>query len=242
MFSFYAVTDTGKVRSNNEDSYFIPSDESMPMLCMVADGMGGYNCGEVASAMAVDCFVETFYSNYSMNDPASSLLTACDKANKAVYIAAKSDEQYKKMGTTLVSCMLMDESCMFLNVGDSRGYAYSSGGLRRITRDHSAVQEYVDEGIITAEEAKIHPQRNIITRAIGTEAYVEADVFSYDLSQGDIILLCSDGLTEMLDDVEIEKIISNGENIAGIGDELIARALENGGVDNVTAVLIKYEK
>ncbi|MBE5816609.1 MAG: Stp1/IreP family PP2C-type Ser/Thr phosphatase [Clostridiales bacterium] len=242
MFSFYAVTDTGRVRSNNEDSYFIPDDESMPMLCVVADGMGGYNCGEVASKMAVDCFVETFYSNYSINDPASSLYTACDRANKAVYIAAQSDEQYKKMGTTLVACMLLDEDCIFLNVGDSRGYVLSEGSLRRITRDHSAVQEFVDEGIITPQEAKKHPQRNIITRAIGTESSVEADTFSYSLSNGDIILLCSDGLTEMVDDVEIEKIIRGSDDISKAGDELMARALENGGVDNITAVLVKYEK
>lgn len=239
-----AASDTGRVRRENQDSYWVPPPDydrallaSKGYLCVVADGMGGHAQGQVASAMAVARLVEAYYQDGD-NDISHVLERAVYLANEAVYGAGKKIE-YKGMGTTLVAVVLKGKRAMIANVGDSRAYLYSQGSAQQITTDHSEVQELVAQGLLTSEQAEVYPYRNIITRAIGVFADTLPDLFEIELSPGDAILLCSDGLSNLVDEPELADAVMN-HSAMDAARKLVNLANARGGTDNVTAVVVKY--
>lgn len=240
-------THIGKVRPNNEDDFLLCE----PNLFAVADGMGGYNAGEVASRTALEVLKKEI-SN--MGAPPFSEVEAClheiiAKVNESVHSLSCSSEDYSGMGTTLTGVFLEDAEflnpmepirALFFNVGDSRGYIFRNASLKRITKDHSLIAEMLEQGKITGEEAFTHPKKNVITRSIGADAIVESDVFSALIYPGDVILLCSDGLTDMLTEEEVTAVLA--EKGAKGADELLEMALEHGGRDNITFIIIDFAK
>ena len=235
----YGITDCGLVRTMNQDCY-ASCELDHGILAVVCDGMGGAKSGNVASQMAVDRFVNAIQES-TMEEPAAVLNQALDEANDAVRRRSLEDANCAGMGTTLVAAYLQSDLHGYvLNVGDSRGYQIGASGIRQITRDHSLVAELVARGKITPEEARTHPNKNIITRAVGVRNRVSIDFFDMKLEKEDIILMCSDGLSNMIEDEEIEKIIREGrEDLPEIALELVERANRNGGKDNIAVVLIE---
>ncbi|MGD8418573.1 MAG: Stp1/IreP family PP2C-type Ser/Thr phosphatase [Pseudomonadales bacterium] len=232
-----ALSDTGKVRRNNEDAIAYDSDAAVAVL---ADGMGGLEAGEVASRLAVDTILELLRERESDSDTA--LTKAIASANQAVRQVSLS--RGVEMGTTVVTWLLTGQGqCLVGHVGDSRAYRYRSGVLRRLTRDHSMVQQMVDDGLLNEAEAETSPNRNVITRALGLVGNVEVDVRSWVNSPGDVYLLCSDGLTDMVSETEIGNILSHvnlePDELDTVAETLVARANEAGGHDNVTVLLIR---
>jgi len=233
-------TDTGKKRSVNEDSFFADRINDI-YLAVVCDGMGGAKGGNVASALAVKCFVETAndllrdFPNYQ-----DVLLTAVGKSNEAVFSAAQNDKNLEGMGTTMIACIFDGSEYYAANVGDSRLYIIDDKtySISQITKDHSLVQEMVESGIMTKEQAERSPNKNILTRVLGTDDVVEADFYKGKYESG-IMLLCSDGLYNYAAESDIAKYISQYDDIEHCAGELIAKANENGGGDNITAVIIK---
>jgi serine/threonine protein phosphatase PrpC len=228
-----SLTDVGRQRHTNEDSYF----ESPPLFA-VADGMGGAQAGEVASAMAVDEFKQSHNGDVT---PEQQLAEIAKTANRKIYEMAQSDSRHAGMGTTLTATMLDDEAVAVGHVGDSRLYLYRDGKLERMTRDHSLVEEFVRQGRLTPEQAEKHPQRSVITRALGPEGDVEVDTFTIQARDGDIFLICSDGLSGMVSDADMEQIVGAGDRLDGTAKALIGAANDNGGRDNITAVLFRVE-
>lgn len=246
------LTDIGRKRDHNEDSYGLFQETG---LYMVADGMGGHAAGELASRIAVDTvsgFVGassgrddiTFPFGYDrgMGRAANRLVNAVKLANGAVISRASGSPELKGMGTTVVAALVDEGQLYVAHVGDSRAYRFSGGSLSRITTDHSFVEEQVRLGMIAPDKARSHPMRNIITRALGVRQEVAIDVSEHVLAPGDMYLLCTDGLTGMVDDREIERVINAmGDDLQECVDILIAVANNNGGNDNITAVLIRAE-
>lgn len=237
-----AASDTGRVRRDNQDSYWVPPRdydpallESKGYLCVVADGMGGHAQGQVASAMAVARVVEAYYRDRD-NDILRVLERAVYLANDAVYVAGKKTE-YKGMGTTLVAVVLKGNRAMIANVGDSRAYLISQGSAQQITTDHSEVQELVAQGVLTPEQAEVYPHRNIITRAIGVFAEMLPDLFEIELNSGAAILLCSDGLSNPVDELALADAVTNYTPMDA-ARELVNLANARGGTDNITAVVV----
>jgi len=229
-------THTGRVRSNNEDSVLI----ERPALFAIADGMGGYNAGEVASKKALERLRELSGSFAGLSG--SSLEEAIHEAvadiNRVVYELAMSKKEYDGMGTTLTGVYFADSgSLYFFNVGDSRSYIIRRGKMVQVTHDHSLVGEMLQLGDITPEQAFNHPKKNMLTRGIGVDPEVEADVFVRKLEEGDILLLCSDGLTDMLKDSQIEEFLSVTD-LEKSADRMLAASLEEGGRDNITFIMI----
>ncbi|MBE7091567.1 MAG: Stp1/IreP family PP2C-type Ser/Thr phosphatase [Clostridiales bacterium] len=236
---YFGLSNKGKVRGNNEDFFHIPQNDDDIKMFIVADGMGGENAGEVASCLAVSSIALHIKENYNSIDDIPLLLRqALNSANKTVYETAKTDINYKKMGTTVVCAIIKDGLCYVANVGDSRCYIVNENNLQQISIDHSFVQEMVDKGLLSYDEAKNHPNKNLITRAIGVERFVLIDVFSKPFKKGDKLLLASDGLTGMVDYENISSIINNSETCEDAVKNLIDSANEAGGKDNITAVLI----
>jgi len=240
---FFSKTDCGKVRTNNEDNYYA-SEESFGLLMIVADGMGGHQAGEIASLQAVKTVTEHIKSNITEKAAPNKILdilrTAINKANEDVFTSASSDKKLNGMGTTIDICIIMGSTAYIAHVGDSRVYRISkSGKITQITRDHSLVQHLIENGTITEEEAKIHPQRNIITRALGTGSFVESDTYISKFEDGDNILLCSDGLTSMVADSIISEIIMSENSPEKAVNALIDAANNAGGNDNITAVIAR---
>ena len=234
----YAMTDIGKNRAVNEDSYYLPTGDEQ--FCAVADGMGGHNAGEVASARAV----ETFATNMRMAGvlDAFTIRRAIRRANEAVYNEACGDASKQGMGTTFTGLCLGRGMVYVAHVGDSRAYRIRDRKIEQITTDHSLVEEMVDAGLITREEARVHPRRNYITRALGTGWSVEIDVYPQVLRKGDVYLLCSDGLSGMLDEPELlEVTLSEGTWEERTG-RLVQLALDAGGPDNITAMYVTFEE
>ena len=236
----YAKTHTGRVRTNNEDCYFV--SEQGPKLYVVADGMGGHNAGEVASRVAVDA-VKNFIYNELKNEKSKEhieeiLLGSIRYANAEVYELAKSDEAMDGMGTTLTLLLIEDEMMYFAHVGDSRAYLLKNGTLEQITDDHSLVGELVRAGTITEEQARVHPQKNILTNAVGTGLTVKIDVLHRIIENG-IILLCTDGLTTHVSEEQIVEIMSREDSLETICSALIDKANNEGGQDNITVVAVK---
>lgn len=241
----YGASDVGCVRELNEDSFCICgfASEEVPGYCILADGMGGHNAGEVASQKAV-AFISkaltAILEDGAEKDVPRLINTAVKQANREIYEMAQENEAQNGMGTTAVVACLMESEAYIANVGDSRAYAYRSGELYQITKDHSIVEELVANGTITREEARTHPQKNLITRALGTDMETKADIFEYDYLPGDVLLLCSDGLSGMLIDKEIEYTIGTSESAKACVQKLISLAKENGGRDNITVICIKF--
>ncbi len=255
----YADSHIGLVRTNNEDSSRIIELPKKMNLLIVADGMGGHNKGEVASGMAVECIKKYFDKNKDLiedyleatdNEKAlgdrilQDMKEAINYANSEITKLSTTDE-YKMMGTTVVIAAIYRGFLYVANVGDSRWYILHGGknaSLEQITRDNSLVQQLVDLGEITHEEAETHPQRNIITRAVGIDSKVETDVYRVQVSMNDILMLCSDGLTSMVSDKEIEKILKDSTTIEAKTKKLICKALKNGGRDNITVICAEIDE
>lgn len=235
-----AGSDTGRLRSSNQDSYKIGELEG-GAWAVVCDGMGGHSGGNVASSIAVERIERDLKSNLKENMAVSSvknvLESAIASASADIFDRAAEQQELLGMGTTVVAAVCINGSCVIAHVGDSRCYLLSDGKLNLLTKDHSLVQELVDAGIITPETAQTHPNKNIITRALGTDNDVRVDFTDISLSSGDKLLLCSDGLTNMVSETEIVDCIS-GEDVFNYSAKLIALANEHGGTDNITAVIL----
>jgi len=227
------------IRENNEDCIYLPRRGEISLV-LLADGMGGHNAGEIASRLAVQTAAKAIRKG-SFQSPEERILRGVEEANRAVYTHAQQTEDCQGMGTTLVLALLFHSHFLCANVGDSRLYHYRKNGeLRRISRDHSYVAELVEAGIITEEQARLHPKRNIITRALGTAEKEKADLFDVDWEEGDMVLLCSDGLYEVLPDGELEGILKiHSGDLSVACRALTDKALENGSRDNISVVLVK---
>ncbi len=233
----YGITDRGLVRRQNQDCYdSCTLDDAV--FAVVCDGMGGARGGNVASRMAVDCVIAVVERD-RREEPGAVMNQALAEANEAVLERSLSDPDCSGMGTTLVAAWLQaDRHGFVLNVGDSRAYQISADGITQITRDHSLVADLVARGKITPDEARNHPNKNIITRALGTERHTEGDLFEVDLAPGDHILLCSDGLSNVVTEQEIlYEVLYGGEEVTCCS-RLLEIAMHRGAPDNVTAVLI----
>jgi PPM family protein phosphatase len=228
-----SITDVGRQRHTNEDSYY----ENPPVFA-VADGMGGAQAGEVASAIAVEQFDEMGDDDAS---PEQRLEKIAQSGNRKIFEMAQSDSRQAGMGTTLISAIVGDHEVAVGHVGDSRLYLLRDGTLQQLTNDHSLVEEFVRQGRLTREQAEKHPQRSVITRALGPEEDVEVDTFSVPARHGDVFLLCSDGLSTMLNDETIQRILENGSSVENAAKTLVDAANQNGGRDNITVVLFRLE-
>ncbi|MCI1999091.1 MAG: Stp1/IreP family PP2C-type Ser/Thr phosphatase [Clostridia bacterium] len=232
----------GLQRKNNEDSIFVSdNDGTLKTFFIVADGMGGHKAGEVASSMAIDIFKEYIYSkadDYYRENTLDTLVEGLTKANSELYELSQKKDEYDGMGTTFTCAAIRDMTLYIVHVGDSRCYLFRNSVLKQLTRDHSFVMEMVKQGKLSLSEAQRHPKRNVITRAVGTEKRVKADTVIESLYQGDILILCTDGLTTMIDDKTIQDELSSGKNAKEMLGILIDKANENGGSDNISAVII----
>lgn len=226
--SFGSRTDIGYVRDHNEDSLII-----IPPLFAVADGMGGHEAGEIASEITVNTLAELAPSHLD----AEGLTATVEAANYNVMKAPRQGIGRDGMGTTLTAAMLEGERLLIAQVGDSRAYLLHKGHLQQITRDHSLMADLIEAGQITPEEARVHPNRSVITRAIGSDIHMRPDIYELNVDAGDRILLCSDGLSSMISNNAIESIMRRQSDAQHCADELVTAALENGGADNVTVVV-----
>ena len=238
----WGLTDSGLVRTQNQDYYLLQKLGNHDLLAVVCDGMGGARSGNVASRLAAEVFTEEIKRGYrpGMNQEQADYLlrTAVSIANTAVYENGQFNPEMKGMGTTLVAVLAVGKRAYFANVGDSRGYLMNRQGIQRVTVDHSLVELMVQRGELTSEQAKTYPGKNFITRAIGTEQTVECDLFTAVLRTGDCVLLCSDGLTNHLADQELLFEVIHGVNKQDCCQRLLGIAKERGAPDNVTVVLI----
>ena len=242
MIRAYATSDVGKVRELNEDYFSVSYPEDEIQLFIVADGMGGYNGGEIASQLAVSSVKNYITSNFNESketreDLLDLVVSSTQYANMIVYENAQSHEDLHKMGTTLDVCLIYKEKAYISHIGDSRIYRYRKGFFRKLTKDHSYVQELVDEGKITKEEGQNHPKKNMLMKALGVAPFIEPDAMIKGFMKDDIYLMCTDGLTNMLSELQIAKIID--ENPVDATKLLIQAANDAGGVDNVTAIIIR---
>ena len=235
----FSITDKGRIRRMNQDFVFSSEEPvgNLPNLFIVADGMGGHNAGDYASRRAVEVMVREIRESRAVEPPAI-FEQAIRSANQELLARAREDVRLEGMGTTAVLASLADRKLWVANVGDSRLYVVNED-MTQVTVDHSLVEELVRMGKIEEAEAREHPDKNLITRAIGASEEVTADVFEVDVKEGDFILLCSDGLTNMLKDEEIQSIVRSQKNVREKVEELVADADANGGKDNITAILIE---
>lgn len=235
----FSKTDKGKKREMNQD-YVYTSERrigNLPNLCVLADGMGGHNAGDYASRYTVETMVDAI-SKDSSKEPVEIIRNAMQKANQAIIEKAKTDIDLDGMGTTVVAVTIIDTQMCVANVGDSRLYVIGDN-IKQITKDHSFVQEMVRRGEIDERDARVHPDRNIITRAVGGGTPLEVDFFEIELKKSDRILMCSDGLTDMIEDEEILEILNEKDSTSESIECLIETANENGGNDNITVVVIE---
>ena len=240
---FHCATDTGRARNNNEDSVAVDEPTALVVL---ADGMGGYNAGEVASGMATS-FIKTELGrwlaeaseNATDTDVRRAMDICVDNANRAIFNAANSNPQYAGMGTTLVVGVFRDSRLLMGHVGDSRAYRLRASRLVQITHDHSLLQEQIDSGLITPEQAAFSANKNLVTRAVGVEDTVLLETHLHDVLPGDTYLLCSDGLSDMLDDESIAQLLMSTESLSEAASALIDAANDAGGKDNISVVLAR---
>ena len=251
--SYEAITDVGRKRKGNEDSVFVNPEQN---LFVVADGMGGHAAGEVASRLAVDAindFIELtggddeitwpFGLDDSMSYDGNRLKTAVRFANKKVLEATRERTEYEGMATTVAAVLLDGDAANLAHVGDSRVYLFREGALTQLTSDHSWINEQIQSGIISAEQARSHPLRNVVTRALGGKADCQVDVQAHEAHPGDVLLLCSDGLTSMLPDEEIARVLREAEgDLKNASQGLVDAANTRGGEDNITVLLLKFEE
>jgi protein phosphatase len=244
-YTFCTKTDPGRARENNEDS--VAFDDAT-RLGVLADGMGGYNAGEIASGMAT-AFIKSemarWLSEIGKNAKSKEIrraLEICvDNANRSIFNAANSNSQYSGMGTTLVVAVFQGEKIMLGHIGDSRCYRLRDGDFQQITKDHSLLQEQIDAGLLTVEQAATSSYKNLVTRALGVDDTVSLDLNEYDVQPGDLYLMCSDGLTDMVPDAEIASILQGQSVIEQKSEQLITAANEHGGRDNISVLLVQAE-
>lgn len=238
----WGLTDPGCIRTQNQDAFQIVQLDRGALLCVVCDGMGGAKSGNIASALALDVFVQEVnrvYKHGMSSDQIEQMLKGAAKlANFTVYDQAQEVEDFGGMGTTLVAACIANRKATVVNVGDSRCYVVNREGIRQLTTDHSLVQMMVRRGELTEEQARHYPGKNYITRAIGTEPTVESDIFHHKLERGDALLLCSDGLSGVMDDQEILFEVVHGVNKANCCQRLLDIAKTRGAPDNVTSILV----
>lgn len=238
----FASSDIGKAREINQDYYSIPKLEDNLQLFILADGMGGYNGGEVASSLATTSAKSYIKNNFDKIEKSKEAIlemikNAIEYANMVVFEKSKQEPNLEGMGTTLDICFIYNNKVYIGHVGDSRVYRIRGGIIRKLTKDHSYVQQLVEDGKITREEAEHHPKKNMLLKALGCTAYVEPDLRARNMENGDILLMCSDGLTNMVEEKEIYRVIKENPEIAA--KVLVNLANEAGGYDNITAVIIK---
>ncbi len=243
MIKVGSSTNIGIKRKKNEDAYYILEDQK---VYMVADGVGGNNSGEVASRTSVE-----FISKYLVKNPVEEnwdashikdyFLDAIAKANLDLLRKAIAEETNQGMATTLVLVYFYKDKCLVFNIGDSRAYSFHRGKLSQITEDHSFVNTLIKRGTITKEEGRLHPKKNVITRALGAEPKIEIDFFSINLEKGDIVILSTDGLHGEVDDHTIEDIIKEEKDMQRLCDRLVSKANLQGGSDNITVICLEYE-
>ncbi|MBQ2830167.1 MAG: Stp1/IreP family PP2C-type Ser/Thr phosphatase [Oscillospiraceae bacterium] len=239
----WGITDAGLVRPENQDCFAIEQiEQTGHLVAVVCDGMGGVSGGLLASTTAVDAYMTAMRAMLRADMTPEQVLQASSycvaQANRAVYTAAKNDAHYAGMGTTLVAAIAKDGCVIISNVGDSRAYHVTQEGISRVSKDHSFVEGLVDRGDITEEQARTHPKRNYITRALGPEESALCDGYTVELAEGDFILLCSDGLVNTVTSPEMHEIIRNGADEEASLAQLLALSKQRGAPDNVTAVLV----
>lgn len=242
---FFSATDVGRARDNNEDS--VALDESVG-LAVLADGMGGYNAGEVASQMLTGFiraelgrWLKESGASASASDVRRAMDICVDNANRAIFNAANTNPRYAGMGTTLVLGVFRPEGLLLGHVGDSRAYRLRGGQLTQISRDHSLLQEQLDAGLLTPEEAVFSSNKNLVTRAVGVEDAVMLELHQHELQPGDLYLFCSDGLSDMLDDDTLRQLLINHPSLSEAAQALIDGANDMGGRDNIALVLVRAE-
>ncbi len=236
----FAKTDIGKAREINQDYYYI-SDNTIPKLYILADGMGGYKGGEIASKLAVESAQKYIQNNFSNNltekeEILKLVKDAVEYANMVVYEKSKQVQELEGMGTTLEICLIYNNKAYIGHIGDSRIYRIRKDIIRKLTKDHSYVQKLVEDKKITREEAKFHPKKNMLTKALGCTPYVEPDTRARNFEKGDIFIMCSDGLTNMVEEKRIYELVK--QNINEAADNLINEANTAGGYDNITVIII----
>ena len=236
-----SISDIGMVRSLNEDfAHYLETDDFS--IYVVADGMGGHNAGEVASKMAAEGVVEYIFNNFKSEDEDEILKRAIIAVNEDIYMHSMQNDGLNGMGTTITACLKVKDKIKVANVGDSSCFGIKGDSIIKITKDHSLVQELVDLGTISEEEAANHPKKNIITRAVGTANEVTVDIFSLDKSEYDIYMLCSDGLTNEVTKEEIVSVINGEKKLVDACLRLVNLAKYKGGRDNVTVLLFGGER
>lgn len=245
---FAARTDKGLVRERNEDAIGVNQHYGIAIL---ADGMGGYNAGDVASSLAMTTIMDVLTAELPAAMQARRVRGRCAQkvmsdavreANRVIYGASRDDMQFSGMGTTVVAALFHHDRIVVAHVGDSRLYCWRKGEMVSLTRDHSLVQEHIDAGLVNIEEARLSPSRNLITRALGVEECVDVEVHEYTTMAGDIYLLCSDGLSDMLSNEEIAGILQHGaDDIDAASSTLIWQANANGGHDNISVILVSVK-
>ena len=239
---YWGLTDPGCVRKQNQDAYQIQRLDRNTILAIVCDGMGGAKSGNIASSLAMDVFIEEVRRCWvpTMDEEKldQMLKSAVKLANFTVYDQSRQIEEFDGMGTTLVAALIRGRKATVVNVGDSRAYGIDENGIRQITTDHSLVQLMVDRGELTPEMARNYPGKNLITRAIGTETMVACDLYHLDVKRGNFLLLCSDGLSNMMDEQEILFEVVHGVNKQYCCQRLLNIAKNRGAPDNVTSVLV----
>lgn len=239
----FGVTDRGAVRTVNQDMFEIVTDKAeRTALLVVCDGMGGYKAGDVASRLACDTFVQAVEPLVGQGEETGAeygdaMIEGLHLANQAVYRMAQ-QPAYEGMGTTLVAALVKNGRATVLNVGDSRAYCFDGKRLHRLTIDHSYVEEQVRRGQLSRAQARVHPKRNLITRAVGVEPFVEGDLFTVALAPRDILLLCSDGLHGMVEEDAMCGVLCTGEPLSVMGQRLLSLAMQGGGRDNITIALL----
>ena len=238
----WGLTDLGCTRAQNQDAFLIEKLDKHTLLCVVCDGMGGAKSGNIASTLAADVFVQqvkqTWTGEFVQGNVDKMLKNAVKLANFTVYDQSRQFEEFSGMGTTLVAVLICGNWATIVNVGDSRAYLIDRVGIHQVTVDHSVVQLMISRGELTPEQAKTYPGKSLITRAIGTEAMVSCDLFHKKVSKGDYFLLCSDGLSNLMDDQEILFEVAHGQEKEKCCQRLLDIAKKRGAPDNVTSVLV----
>ena len=243
----WGITDSGKVRKYNQDVFktFSNEDKDIAVL-VVCDGMGGANAGDVASELAADAFMDYMRKNieginleFSFSEIADMMTNAVVVANSTVFMKSQQDEEHTGMGTTLTAAVSASCGEVVVNVGDSRLYHVTNSKITQVTRDHSVVEDMIERGEITRSQARWHSSRNLITRALGTGMYEPPDIFFFRMNKGESIILCSDGLTDVVLDSEIQFELLRSATVREICESLVDKALERGAPDNVTAVILR---
>jgi PPM family protein phosphatase len=243
IYTFCSKTDPGRARENNEDS---AAFDEATCLGVLADGMGGYNAGEIASGMAT-AFIKSEMARWlseagkqaKIKEVRRALEICVDNANRSIFNAASSNSQYSGMGTTLVVAVFQDSRVMLGHIGDSRCYRLRGNELAQITKDHSLLQEQIDAGMLTQEEAATSTYKNLVTRALGVEDAVALELNEHLVAPGDLYVMCSDGLSDMVGDAEIASILESQATIEQKAERLVAAANEHGGRDNITVLMVQ---